>query len=213
MNLKILNKIFAYGLFGVGALKIISVILVFMQTITILNNSGGELNYGYFMLFAVVVNWVSILLAIGSIIMIFANSVQQPEVIVGYLWGLGALFLPYIIPSWSWLTILGLFAQCSMYMKAGSKIMDNNVIYKNEYRPKTSKKLIKHTEWFYRNKNEQMEQEKIKIQKRKEKLEKELEEWKQLLDTGEIDEETYNQETSRLIEKERKRSEQDKQTT
>ena len=91
MNLKILNKIFAYGLFGVGALKIISVILVFMQTITILNNSGGELNYGYFMLFAIVVNWVSILLAIGSIIMIFANSVQQPEVIVGYLWGLGAL--------------------------------------------------------------------------------------------------------------------------
>ena len=41
-------------------------------------------------------------------------------------------------------------------------------------------------------------------------LEKELEEWKQLLDTGEIDEETYNQETSRLIEKERKRSERDK---
>ena len=43
-----------------------------------------------------------------------------------------------------------------------------------------------------------------------EKLEKELGEWKQLLDTGEIDEETYNQETSKLIEKERKRSEQDK---
>lgn len=34
-----------------------------------------------------------------------------------------------------------------------------------------------------------------------EKLEKELGEWKQLLDTGEIDEETYNQETSKLIEK------------
>ena len=50
MNLKIVNKIFAYGLFGVGALKIISAILAFMQTITILNNGGGELNYGYFML-------------------------------------------------------------------------------------------------------------------------------------------------------------------
>ena len=40
-----------------------------------------------------------------------------------------------------------------------------------------------------------------------EKSEKELEEWKQLLDAGEIDEETYHQETNRLIEKERKRSE------
>ena len=44
----------------------------------------------------------------------------------------------------------------------------------------------------------------VKKQKRIEKIEKELYEWKQLLDTGEIDEEIYNQETSKLIEKEKK---------
>ena len=64
--------------------------------------------------------------------------------------------------------------------------------------------------WFYserkdqKNKSEQIESQK---QKRMAKLEKEIGEWKELLDLGEIDEATYNEETNRLIEKERKRTE------
>ncbi len=108
MNLKTVNKIFGYGFFGIGAIRIIYIILLFSQMVT---NVNIALNGG---------------------------------------------------------------------------------------------------EWSYGKKNEQNEYISEKKQKRMEKLEKELEEWKQLLDTGEIDEETYNQETSRLIEKERKRSERDK---
>ena len=57
------------------------------------------------------------------------------------------------------------------------------------------------------NQKEKSEQIEIQKQKRMAKLEKEIGEWKELLDSGEIDETTYNEETNRLIEKERKKSE------
>ena len=86
----------------------------------------------------------------------------------------------------------------------------NNEIYKDEFKPKTSKKTIKNTEWFYNNQNTQNSQNDVKKQKKIEKIEKELYEWKQLLDSGEIDEEIYNAETNRLIEKERRINERGK---
>ena len=207
MNLKTVNEIFGYGLFGVGAFKIIFAILVFMKMFTNVNialNGGNGTDYGYYPMISVLLGGTQILLAVGSIIMIIINATNQPSVIPGYLWGLGAILIELVTPSMIY--ILVQFVECGMYMKAGSKIRDNNKVYKMEYRPKTSKKAIKNTEWFYNNSNAQNRQENVKAQKRKEKLEKELEEWKQLLDTGEIDEEIYTQETNRLIEKERKRN-------
>ena len=50
----------------------------------------------------------------------------------------------------------------------------------------------------------------IKKQKRMAKLEEEICAWKKLLDSGEIDEITYNEETNKLIEKEKRRSERKK---
>ena len=214
MNLKTVNKIFGYGLFGIGAIRIIYIILLLSQMVTNVNIAlnGGEWSYGLFPIITVLISWLQILLTIGSVIMIFVNTIQQPKVIIGYVWGLGAMLLPFIIPSWPWLIMGAFLLQCGMLMKAGTKIVSNSdtYTYKDEFRPKTSKKTIKNTEWYYGKKNEQNEYISEKKQKRMEKLEKELEEWKQLLDTGQIDEETYNQETSRLIEKERKRSERDK---
>lgn len=163
-----------------------------------------------FLLIIKVINLVQVLLMIGSAIMIFVNIKEQPKVIKGYAWGLGSMLVTYIIPSWPWLIIGTLILQCGMLMKAGTEIMSTSDTYKNEFKPKMSNKTIKNTEWYLGKKNEQNEYVSEKKQKRMEKLEKEIEEWKQLLDTGEIDEETYNQETSKLIEKERKRSEQDK---
>ena len=211
MNLKTVNKIFGYGFFGIGAIRIIYIILLFSQMVTNVNIAlnGGEWSYGFFPIIAQVISLVQTLLTIGSIIMIFVNITQQPKVIKGYVWGLGAMLVPFIIPSWPWLIIGAFLIQCGMFMKAGTEIISNSDTYKNEFRPKTSKKTIKNTEWYYGKKNEQNEYITEKKQKRMEKLEKELEEWKQLLDTGEIDEETYNQETSRIIEKERKRSERE----
>ncbi len=208
MNLKIVNEIFSYGLFGIGALKIIFTILVFLQIFTNVNavfNGGNVIDYGYYSTFSVMIGGAQVILAVGSIIMIMLNMKRQPAVIPGYLWGLGAILIEFIIPSSLYIFVL--FAECGMYMRAGYKIRNKNEIYKSEFKSKTSKKIIKNTEWFYGDNNDRNEQTDIKTQKRREKLEKELEEWKQLLDSGEIDEETYHQETSRLIEKERKKSE------
>ena len=205
MNLKTVNEIFGYGLFGVGALKIVFTILVFLQMFTNVNialNGGDGTDYGYYPTFSIIIGGVQILLAIGSIIMILINSTKQPAVIPGYLWGLGAILIELITPSSIYIFVL--FAECGMYMKAGHKIRNQNEYYKSEFRPKTSKATIKNTEWFYNDQNIQNPQNDVKKQKRIEKIEKELYEWKQLLDTGEIDEETYNQETNRLIEKERR---------
>lgn len=212
MNLKTVNRIFGYGLFGVGAVKIIYTIFLLSQIATNVNSAfnGGEWNYGFFSLIIEVINLVQVLLMIGSAIMIFVNIKEQPKVIKGYAWGLGSMLVTYIIPSWPWLIIGTLILQCGMLMKAGTEIMSTSDTYKNEFKPKMSNKTIKNTEWYLGKKNEQNEYVSEKKQKRMEKLEKEIEEWKKLLDTGEIDEETYNQETSKLIEKERKRSEQDK---
>ena len=211
MNLKTVNEIFGYGLFGVGAWKIVFTILVFLQMFTNVNialNGGDGTDYGYYPTFSIIIGGVQILLAIGSIIMILINSTKQPAVIPGYLWGLGAILIELITPLSIYIFVL--FAECGMYMKAGHKIRNQNEYYKSEFRPKTSKATIKNTEWFYNDQNIQNPQNDVKKQKRIEKIEKELYEWKQLLDTGEIDEETYNQETNRLIEKEKKRSAQGK---
>ena len=209
MNLKKINRIFGYGLFGIGAIKIIYTIFLLSKISNNVNSAfnGGEWNYGFFSLIITVINLVQVLLMIVSAIMIFVNIMEQPKVIKGYEWGLGSMLVTYIIPSWPWLIIGTLILQCGMLMKAGTEIMSTSDTYKNEFKPKMSNKTIKNTEWYLGKKNEQNEYISEKKQKRMEKLEKELEEWKQLLDTGEIDEETYYQETNKLIEKERKRSE------
>ena len=211
MNLKKINRIFGYGLFGIGAIKIIYTIFLLSKISNNVNSAfnGGEWNYDFFSLIITVINLVQVLLMIVSAIMIFVNIKEQPKVIKGYAWGLGSMLVTYIIPSWPWLIIGTLILQCGMLMKAGTEIMSTSDTYKNEFKPKMSNKTIKNTEWYLGKKNEQNEYISEKKQKRMEKLEKELEEWKQLLDTGEIDEATYHQETSRLIEKERKRSERD----
>ena len=207
MNLKKINRIFGYGLFGMGAIKIIYTIFLLSQMVTNVNIAlnGGEWSYGYFAIIAQIIGLLQRVTTIGCVIMILVNVMQQPKAVMGYVWGLGAALVPYIIPSW--LTIGALIVQCGMLMKAGTEIMSTSDTYKNEFKPKMSNKTIKNTEWYLGKKNEQNEYISEKKQKRMEKLEKELEEWKQLLDTGEIDEETYHQETNRLIEKERKRSE------
>ena len=208
MSIRKLNEIFGYGLFVVGALKLLLAVLVILQLGTniaaIMN--GENINTDTYANFSMTVALAQIILALGSIIMIFVNSKSNPEVITGYLLGLGAIMLEFITPSF--LTIFMVFVQCGMYMKAGTKITNKNLSYKSEQR--TSKKMIKNTDWFYSERKEQKErseQIEIQAQKRKAKLENELREWNELLELGEIDEATYNEETNRLIEKERKRTE------
>ena len=91
-------------------------------------------------------------------------------------------------------------------MKAGSKIVKLNSDYRFGTYQKTTKKQIEDTNWFYEEGNEKKSSEQMKNQNKIAKIDKELNEWKELLDSGEIDEQTYNEETNKLIEKKKRMS-------
>lgn len=149
MSVKKLNEIFGYGLFIVGALKILFVILVLIQVgtnITAIFN-GGSVNSEYYPALSTIIGFAQLVLAMGSIIMIILNIKRQPEVITGYLWGLGALLIEFITPSI--MSFYAVFVECSMYMKAGTKIRNKNTGSDKNYRK--IKQDMKNTEWFYGN--------------------------------------------------------------
>lgn len=149
MNIKKINEIFGYGLFIIGVLKILLVILVLIQlgtNITAISN-GGSVNSEYYPAFSITIGFAQLILAIGSIIMIILNIKKQPEVITGYLWGLGALLIEFITPSI--LSFYAVFVECGMYMKAGTKIRNKNTGSDKNYRK--IKQDMKNTEWFYGN--------------------------------------------------------------
>lgn len=207
MLLKTVNNIFGYGLVGVGISKIIFTILIFLQMFTNVNsvlNGSTNINYEYYPTFTIILGSVQLFLALGSIIMLILNIVKYPKLIPGYLLGLLAILIEFITPSF--LYIFFVFAECGIYIKAGYKIINNNENYNNTFlKSKTNKKLIKNSEWFFDDKNIQVNTQKEKnIQKKIQKIDQEIYEWKQLLDSGEITEDIYNEEKNRLIEKKKK---------
>lgn len=211
MNLRTVNDFFSYLLFGVGTFKLIHALMVFSQTFTNVSLifSGKEsTNMDYLSTFSVILGGIQIFLFIASIIMICINSTKCPSAILGYLWGMGAFLLEFIVPNF--LLVYALTAECGLYMKGGFKLKYGNENYKEKFKPKPSKQTIKNTEWFYKNpqksivEQQKIERSNLKNQQKIEKIEKELVEWKQLLDSGEVDEESYIAETNRLIEKENK---------
>lgn len=149
MSLKKINEIFGYSFFIVGALKLLLVILVLIQVginITAIFN-GGNGNSEYYPVFSTIIGFAQIILAIGSIVMIILNIKKQPEVIAGYLWGLGALLIEFITPTI--ISFYAVFIECGMYMKAGTKIKNQNIGSGKNYRK--IKQDMKNTEWFYGN--------------------------------------------------------------
>lgn len=149
MSIKKLNEIFGYGLFIVGILKILLAILVLIQVginITAIFN-GESVNSEYYPALSTTIGFAQLVLAIGSIIMMILNIKRQPEVITGYLWGLGALLIEFITPSI--MSFYAVFVECGLYMKAGTKIRNPNVGSDKNYRK--IKQDIKNTEWFYGN--------------------------------------------------------------
>ena len=147
MNVSKINKILGYLLFIVGVLKILIAILVLIQmgnNITAIFN-GGSGNSEYYPTLSITIGLVQIILALSSIIMIIVNANKQPKVIIGYLYGLGALLLEFIVPSI--LSFYFVFVESGLYMKAGNKIINTNLGYGREY--KKNKEMIKNTEWFY----------------------------------------------------------------
>ena len=201
------NQIFGYSLYALGAIKIILVVLMLFTLVANIGTitQGGNVNLFYtttaFVTFTIILGFVEIGLVIGSIVMIILNIKKCPEVIIGYVMGLGAVLTEFIFSG-----LIGLFIQCGLYMKGGSKIVkiNSNYSYNNGNGPKTTKKQIEDTNWFYEDQNQLNSTAQTKNQKKIAKIDKELDEWKELLDSGEIDEQTYNEETSKLVEKKKR---------
>ncbi len=147
MSVKKVNEIFGYGLFIVGVLKILLVVLVLLQLgsniIAIFN--GANVNSEYYPVLSRTIGYAQLILAVGSIIMIILNIKKQPEVITGYLWGLGALLIEFIVPPI--MSFYAVLVECGMYMKAGAKIRNKNIGSDKNHRK--IKQDIKNTEWFY----------------------------------------------------------------
>lgn len=206
MNLKSVNHFFGNALFVVGASKLILLIIIFFQMFTNVNSvlNGREIDYTLSSNLSAVLAIAQIVLAIICIIMIVVNTSAQSETISGYFLGLVAFSINFL--SFSFIINLFLiFSQSSLYMKAGKKVLENNETTIVTQRP--SRKLLKSTNWFYASEsdsNKKIEKAKkleMKKQMKIEKLEQEIIEWKELLDSGEIDENIYNDEIARLNKK------------
>lgn len=153
MNLKKVNQIFGYSLFAIGVIRIIYVIIVMLkafQNVTIIF-AGGNASLEYFPVLSTIIGFAEMFLAIGSIIMIILNLRKgQFKIIIGYGAGLLALLVELIVPSF--LAIISRFIESSIYMWAGNKVVKANADYKGVI--KTSRKIVKNTDWFYSNNND-----------------------------------------------------------
>lgn len=167
MNLRKVNNLFGYGLFLIGAGKVIILIVgIMIFLLSFSSNSAIDMT-SVTTIISGILGFLQIVLAVGSVIMILLNINSEGEgIITGYLLGLGALFIELITPSF--LLIFVFFLECSMYMTAGNKVRNKNPDYKSEN--KVSKKMIENTDWFYsddyekRGKKDKIEQKQSKEQ-------------------------------------------------
>ncbi len=201
MLAKKINRFYGYAFCALGIIRVIIVLIGFCLLGNSLSNffKGSNVNISYdsFETICIIIGFAQILLAIFSIPMIFVNKKENPEVISGYLYGLGAPFISFFASGFT------IFFEVSLYMKAGSKILEITSSYSK------IQKREANTEWFYNqpNINNHYEEDnnniinEIKKEKTNEKLLEEIYEWRKLLDAGEIDEEIYNEMKEKLLEK------------
>lgn len=97
--------------------------------------------------------YAQVFLAICSIVMIFVNSKRYPEVISGYLMGLLAIGLEFLLSGI--LYLIYIFFECSLYIKAGEKIRNKKL--KLFYINHNVNIDLKDTEWFFKDKDKNKE--------------------------------------------------------
>ena len=200
MNVKTFNTIFGYGFLVLGTAKIINFLIVMINAITNMSIifRGGTVNTETSLGITTLIGGAEFVLGIGAIIMIFVNMNKDPEISGGYVLGGVAILLEFIVSGL--LAIVAIFFQCGMFIKAGYMITDKNSKLPDKYKPKqnykvnakkatnkTTEEPLNNTDWFYLDSRTDNKEE-----KRAEKFKQELEEWKKLLDSGDIDQETYD---------------------
>lgn len=198
MNLKRTNEIFAYSFLTIGITRVLLLILILLQLVSNLSQiaSGETIDYNYYQSFSGTIAVVQLILGISSIFMIIIHLKKRLEISLGYFYGLIAFLIAIFGPSL--ISFFSIFAEASMYIKAGSQIIKTNFTYNDN---KKNKKLIKDTDWFYSEKKTVNQIDTEKLELRKAKILREIEEWKELLNSGEIDEIIYNEEVNKLINK------------
>lgn len=149
MNLKKVNDFFGMSLSLVGLLKVLLTVLIFVQSGAAATAivTGEEANIVDITWFSRGIGGAQLILAVCSIIMIFINLTYSPDVVVGYLMGLAAVALEFILPSIIY--FLYVFAECGLYIKAGNKIRNKSSNFFSTSTSKTSKEKKKNTDWFY----------------------------------------------------------------
>ena len=195
MSVKKFNELFANIYIVTGLLKAVFCFAVFFKMITNVISifNGGGWDYNNFLEVSNIIGFLQFFLIIVSIVMVFVNIERIPGVIPGYLFGLLPPLIEIFTPTFIYVYVV--FPNCCLYISAGYKIKRKNSDGRTEI--KTSRKKIRNTNWFYKDNSKQIE----KMERNKLMAEKEIEEWKELLASGEIDEETYNLEEKRLQEK------------
>ncbi len=152
MNLKKANDFFGISLSLIGLLKVLLIVLIFVQSgnIAAAMVTGGNANTIDFSIFSRGLGIAQIILAICSIIMIFINLKSSPDVVTGYLIGLGALALEIILPSIIYFVYV--FVECGLYIKAGNKIRNKTLSFFNISTSKSNEEMVENTDWFYKDK-------------------------------------------------------------
>lgn len=196
------NNLFGWGLLIVGVAKIVIVVIAIFLMFSIISSifEGGDYSYVSTLLkysiASELIGGVQLVLAICSVVMLIICFIKCPKVAGGYAIGIGAycfnLFSEMFF-SGLWLLIM-IACVGVMYIKAGNKIREDNEKYVKDAKKTTN--YLNNTKWFY-----DKEISNPKLQKKIEKLNDEINEWKQLFDMGEIDENTYNEEKNKLVQR------------
>lgn len=202
MSLSKINSFMGYVFMLIGAAKAILIIMIFSKmTISLsLLFSGLDLTELYYPLFCWRIKFFEMVFGIIAIILIVPNYLYQEKLIKPYAATVGAWFVDFITPSI--LAIIVIFFICCIYFKAGNTILRLNTDPGEKKRK--NKKLAKRTASFYNGIGNKKMTNQEKIEAFRTEIKSEMQEWKELLDSGEIDLESYNQEIDRLEKKAQK---------
>lgn len=143
MKLNKVNNFFGTSIIVIGFLRFLIPALGTLLMLTS-NPLGNNMT-----LVAGIVGLFQIAIAIGSIIMIFLNRIENPKAMGGYLLQLLALGIEIILPSI--LMFIYVFFEAALYLKAGNMIREKDlVLFSNE---KSEKEKMEKTDWFYNDNN------------------------------------------------------------
>ena len=150
MNLKKVNDFFGISLSLIGLLKVLLIVLVMVQSGSIATAmvTGGNAETVDLSTFSKILAYAQLILAAGSIVMIFVNMKRYPNVILGYVIGLCAIALEFILPKIIFFVYV--FVDCGLYIKAGYTIREKEFklfSIDNDTNVKTE-----NTDWFFNDK-------------------------------------------------------------